>query len=232
MAYTAVCNGPKTLEFAARFVSTWNQFPPEQETDVLVICNGGPLSSEQGLLFASLSAKFFPRSNEGYDVGGYIECSKGILAGYDMVLFCGESVYFNRSGWLKRLVESWSRYGPSMLGPFATHVIRAHLMTTAFACSPTMVAQYPLRVVSRQERMEFEHGERSLWRRLHKRGVPVKLVTWDGDWSPGQWRLPQNCIWRGNQSNLLMHCNHVDKFREADEKTKRTWTAWADRAYQ
>jgi len=53
VAYTAVSGGKQTTDFAARFVSTWNQFPPLEETDVLVICNGGPISEDQGILFSS-----------------------------------------------------------------------------------------------------------------------------------------------------------------------------------
>lgn len=232
MAYTAVCNGVKTTEFAARFVSTWNQFLPEQETDLLVICNGGPISGEQGLLFASLNAKFFPRSNDGFDIGGYIQCARGVLAEYDMVLFCGESVHFFRPGWLRQLAGAANKFGKGMYGVFASHVIRAHLQTTAFFCFPAAVAEYPLTVNDRPSRLEFEHGERSLWRRLHARNVPVKLVTWSGCYDPRQWRLPPNGLWSGDQSAILMHSNHTQRWAEADETRKRNWTASANRPYK
>lgn len=227
--YCAVTHGERTFDHCARFVSTWNTYPPNHDCDLIVACQGGPLATETAMLFAGLNAKFWPRINdESRDIGAYLDAAKTIAKDYDMLLCLGESVSFVREGWLKRLVEAWQRYGPGMYGFFGSHVVRAHLQTTAFAIAPQLLREYPLSVTDRKSRYEFEHGERALWRRLYKRGVPVKLVLWNGEWSPGQWRLPQNCIWRGNQSNLLMHCNHVDKFREADEKTKRTWTAWAD----
>lgn len=213
-------------------MSTWNQFPPEQDTDVIVICNGGVVSTEEALLFSSLKARFFPRSNFGFDIGGYIECSKSILAQYDMVLYCGESVYFWKPGWLKKLVEAATRFGKGFYGVFGSHVIRAHLQTTSFFCFPSAVANYPLIVSDRKSRMEFEHGERALWRRLHARNIPVRLVTWDSDWGPGQWRLPKNGLWNGDQSACLWWANHADHYRDADETRKRNWAASADRPYR
>lgn len=216
----------------SRFVSTWLEHPPGIETDVLAICNGGLPNSEQGIMLTSLKSRFYPRSNEGFDIAGYIECSKGILAAYDMVLFLGESNYFWKEGWLKRLVEARERYGPGMYSPFATHVIRAHLQTTAFFITPSLLASYPFKVTDKESRYALEHGPRALWRRLHARNIPVRLVTWDGCWAPGQWRLPKNGLWSGDQSNLLFHCNHSQAFAEADETRKRNWAQSADRSYR
>jgi hypothetical protein len=166
------------------------------------------------------------------DLGAYIEASKTICKDYDMILALGESNYFHRAGWLKRLVEVRERYGPMMAGPFATHVIRAHLQTTAFFITPSLLASYPFPVTNKESRYALEHGDRSLWRRLHARNIPVKLVTWDGDWSPGQWRLPKNCLWRGDQGNCLWFANHTDNFRDADETRKRNWAMSADRPFK
>jgi len=198
-----------------------------------VACQGGPLDTETALLFAGLNARFWPRVNDGArDLGAYIEASKTICKNYDMLLCLGESNHFWKEGWLKWMVDARERYASGMYGPFATHVIRAHLQTTAFFITPSLLASYPFPVTDRQSRYALEHGDRSLWRRLHARNIPVKLVTWDGDWAPGQWRLPQNCLWRGDQSNLLWHCNHSQAYQEADETRKRNWAMSADRAYR
>ncbi len=233
MVYIAVTHGAKNADFCARFAATWHAFPPGTDCDLIVACNGGPLPTETALLFSGLNAQFWPRVNdEARDIGAYLEAARTVARDHDMLLCCGESIHFHREDWLKRLVEARKRHGPGMYGPFATHVIRAHLQTTAFFITPKLLAEYPLRVTDRKSRYEFEHGERALWRRLHARNIPVKLVTWDGVWSPGQWRLPKNCLWRGDQSNLLMHSNHSDRWQEADETRKRNWSASADRPFK
>lgn len=231
VAYTAVCGGKLTTSYGARFIATWMQNPPLCATDLIVICNGGPLSTEQAIMFSSLNAKLVPRSNEGWDLGGYIQCSNGILSDYDLVLYCGESVYFHRSGWLAKIVEAAERWGHGMYGVFGSHVVRAHLQTTAFATSPKLLREYPLPVTDRRSRYEMEHGARSFWRLVHRK-YAVKLVTWSGVWSPGQWRLPINGLWAGDQSDCLMFCNHTDRFRDASPKRKRNWQVSADRAFR
>ena len=231
--YIAVTHGSLTAGFCARFAATWNQFPPGADCDLIVACQGGPLPMETALLFAGLNAHFWPRVNdEARDIGAYIEAAKTIARDYDLMLCLGESVYFHRAGWLQRIIKSVQQHGPGMYGPFGTHVIRAHLQTTAFFCPPSFLREYPLKVTDKASRYQFEHGERALWRRLHARNVPVKLVTWDGDWSPGQWRLPKNCLWRGTQENLLMHCNHSEKYRDADDQRKANWQRSADRPFK
>lgn len=231
--YIAVSHGAKTADFCARFCSLWNIFPPGEDCDLIVACNGGPLPTSTAMLFAGLNAQFWPRLNsEARDIGSYIEASRTISKDYDAILCLGESVHFNRAGWLRRLVEAWQQCGPGMYGPFATHVIRSHLQTTAFMVQPKMLREYPLLVTDRKSRYEFEHGERALWRRLHARNIPVKLVTWSGVWSPGQWRLAKNGLWSGDQSDCLMLSNHTQRWAEADETRKRNWTASANRPYQ
>lgn len=191
------------------------------------------MNTETAMLFAGLNAKFWPRINDGgFDLSAYLDAAQTIAKEYDMLLCLGESVSFVREGWLKRIAEAWQRYGPGFYGFFGTHVIRAHLQTTAFAIAPQFLREYPMPVTDRKSRYAMEHGERALWRRLYKSGVPVKLITWDGDWNPGQWRLPQNCIWRGDQSNVLFSANHTQQFQEADDTRKRNWAMSADRPFR
>lgn len=232
VAYTVVSGGPKTTDFVARFVSTWKQNPPGVQTDVLAICNGGPPNTEQAVMLSSLGAKVFVRSNLGWDLQGFREASKGPLFGYDAVLFLGESVFFWKEGWLKRLDDVYSRWGHGMYGPYGSHVVRAHLQTTAFMTSPKLFAEYPFPITDRASRYSAEHGEQSYWRVLHHRKFPVRLVTWDGDYPPGQWRMPRNIIWKGDQSNVLFWCNHTSLYFESDPKRKRMWQASADRPFR
>lgn len=232
VAYVVVTLGRITNDFISRFADTHHRFPPGVPHDTLVICNGGPLKSDQALLLHELKPLFWPRPNDdGWDVSGYQYAAIGPCKDYDMMVCLGESNYFHRAGWLTRLVYAWQKYGPGMYGPYATNVIRAHLQTTAFCCPPSLLAKYPVKVTNQRERYDFEHGPKSLWRRASAEGVPVRLVTWDGEWLPQDWRTPKNILWRGDQSNLLMWSNHSDAFRDADAERKANWSKSADRDY-
>lgn len=232
VAYIAVCGGPLTTEYCARFVATWHEFEPEAETDLLIICNGGPLTTEQAMIFSSLNARMLARSNEGWDIGAHQEASRSACAKYDAVLWAGESIYFHRPGWLRRFVEVWEQHGPGFFGPFSSNAVTGHLNTTAYFCAPGMVQQYPKHVSTRADRYEYEHSPNALWRRLEARGVPVGLVTWDGFWEPFRWRMPRNVLWRGDQSNCLMWCNHSDGYANANRAVQSEWARRADQPFR
>lgn len=234
VAYVAVAAGPITEDYVSRFVTTWQEFPPGIEHDTVVISNGGPLSTAAALMLSEsqLQAKMFMRSNDGWDVQGYLEAARGPCAAYDAMLCLGESNYFFREGWLARLVQAWNHNGEGMYGPYSSNAVRSHLNTTAFFTSPALLRTYPKKVSTRQDRYEFEHGAKAMWRRVHARGLPVRLVTWDGEWEPQRWRMPRNVLWRGDQTNILMHCNHSDGFANADPRTQASWAARADAPFQ
>ena len=235
VVYIAVTNGPKTHELCARFVGTWIAYPPGIECELLVCCNGGPLPLETALLFAPLDAKFLPRENDsGWDCSAFQDAAGQSDA--DMMFCCGESVYFHRTGWLLQLAQAWSVFGPGMYGCFSSHStsiiqkIYPHLNTNAFACAPKHLVDYP-RVTNHQERYAFEHGPDALWRRLDRKGVPVKLVTWDGVWGKGDWRKPPNILQRGDQTNCLCFCIHNDRWAAAADRVKRTWASYSDKPF-
>lgn len=232
VCYTAVANGTKTEDFAARFIVTYRAFPPGIEHDTFIISNGGVLRTGAALIFAPISPRMFPRSNSGWDIGGYFEAARGPCSGYDMMVCLGESVHFQQAGWLKRLVDVWNKVGPGMYGPFASYVVRAHLGTTAFCCAPTMFKRYPFLVENKAQRYEFEHGQGAFWRRLSQFNIPTRLVTWDGDWGPREWRKPPNILWRGDQSNCLMLCSHTERYENADAERKVKWARSADRPFK
>jgi hypothetical protein len=233
VCYIAVCNGPKTQDFCARFVSSWHECPPGFECELIVICNGGPLPTDIALMFEGMNAKMWPRPNdEGFDISAYIEAANGPCKDADIMLCLGESVHFHWPGWLRRLVEAYKKHGPGLYGPFSSNTIRAHLQTTAFFCPPKLLREYPRMVKNRAARYEFEHGLNSLWRFVHSRGLAVRLVTWDGEWEPMIWRMPPNIHYRGDQSNCLMWCNHSDGFAAADPIRKRSWARFADAPFK
>lgn len=230
LAYICVTHGTLTRDFASRFVGSYLACPPEIEHDLVVVCNGGPLDSETAMLFAPFKCQFLPRENDpGYDIGAYQDVAK--LFPSDFQICFGESVYFHRPGWGARLVEVWKKLGQGMYGCFSSNLIRAHLNTTAFAVDQKYLRGYP-KVIKQPDRYEFEHGKTSLWRRIRNSGGATKLVTWDGIWEPHQWRIPPNILTRGDQSNCLCWCNHTDRWRAADPKTKQSWSEASDSPFQ
>lgn len=222
-AYITVAGGDRTEEFSSRFAATWNWHPPGMETDLVVVCNGGGIEAS----LVPLKPTYYPRPNVGADIGGFMDVAKSAGAADAMLCF-GESIFFHRQGWLKRIADVWERRGPGLYGFFSSNLVNPHLNTTAFVCPPKILASYPEVVVTREQRYEFEHGQRPFWKRVQGLGFPVRLITWDGDYPPGEWRAPHNILWKGNQSNCLFFCKHTDRFFNASEAIKRTWEKNAD----
>jgi hypothetical protein len=230
IAYIAVTHGPKTAEFASRFVGSWLEHGPGADCELLVCSNGGPLKPEIALLFMPLDARFLPRENDaGWDVSAFQQAAR--QTGADMLVCMGESCYFWKSGWLQRMVEAWQHYGPGMYGFFATHAVRAHLNTSAFCIDPKLLARFPT-VASNGGRYEFEHGRRSFWLWVMQQRRPAVFVTWKGFYPPGEWRRSGNGLNSGDQSDLLVRCNHCDRYDAADARTKAAWKRGADAPFR
>ncbi len=230
LAYICVTEGILTEDFSARFVGSYLACSPEVEHKTVIVCNGGPLRRELSLLFNPLAPAFLPRVNDdSWDIGGFMDVATKVPC--DMIVAMGESCYFHRAGWLRKIAEAWEKYGPGMYGFWASHLVRTHLNTVAFCCAPSDLLAYP-RPRNRKERYEFEHGEHSFWRHVRSRGHPTKLVTWNGCYDPPHWRMPPNCLWRGDQSNCLAYCNHTDRWFAADQRTREKWSKAADAPFR
>lgn len=230
LAYIAVSRGVLTADYCSRFVGSYIACPPGAECSIVVACNGGPLPRETALLFDSLNAKFLPRLNdEGWDISAYQQIARSIPC--DMLVCLGESVYFHRPGWLRKMVEAWNKFGAGMYGFWASYLVRPHLNTTGFVVDPVHLGVYPT-VRNHNERYQFEHGEHAMWRHIQSLSRPVKLVTWDGIYDPFQWRTPRDILWRGTQLNCLAFCSHTDRFRAADAETKKKWSRWVDQPFR
>lgn len=226
VAYIVVSQGRITEEYCSRFVGSWIVNPPGVETELVAVCNGGVPPTEIGVMFSPLSPQFFPRVNDdGFDIGGYQAVARKFPC--DMLVCLGESVYFNKPNWLVPMVEAWKKFGSGMYGFLSSFLVRPHLNTTCFVCDPKFLMGWP-QVTNHPDRYRFEHGKFAFWNRMAQFHKPTKLVTWDGAWDPPQWRYPKNILWRGDQSNLLLRCNHMDRYDAADPKTKSQWSYAAD----
>lgn len=224
--YTVVSQGPITPDHVSRFVGSWLVNPPGVDCDLVAICNGGPPTTEVGLMLGQLNCKFFPRQNDdGWDVSGFQDAARKFDC--QMGVFLGESVYFWKQDWLAPVVDAWKKYGEGLYGFFSSFLVRPHMNTTAFACSPRFLLGWP-QVKNHPDRYNFEHGQYSFWKRVAQFGKPTKLVTADGCYDPPQWRYPKNRMWSGDQSNCLIRCNHTDRYDAAETNTKRNWEMAAD----
>lgn len=226
LAYIVVSQGPLTGENVSRFVGSWLVNPPGVDLDLVAVCNGGVPPTEIGLMFSELNAKFFPRINDdGFDMGAYQDVARKFPC--DILVCFGESVYFNKPNWLVPIVNAFREFGSGMYGFFSSFLVRPHLNTTAFAIDPKFLMGWP-KIDNHPARYAAEHGKYSIWKHLEKFRRPTKLVCWDGCYDPPQWRYPKNILWRGDQSNLLIRCNHTDRYDAADPKTKSQWSYAAD----
>lgn len=219
----------KAQGYLYRFFTTWKHYAPGAEATTIVVCNGAKIDPAN-MVYIDPSWHLINRpSNEGHDIGAYMEVARCYRP--DLIVCLGSSVYFHRTGWLKRLLEAHDKHGFGMFGLYSSNHVRPHLNTTAFAAGGLLLASYPERITTKDERYSFEHGEYPFWKHVQGLGRPVKLVTWDGEFGPGEWRGPQNIFWRVDQSNCLAYCSHTDRYRNASPEIQRRWARGADTPY-
>lgn len=231
ITYVCVANGERTERYAQRFTSTWRQNPPGHgDFRLCVVMNGGALSTNVSRHFEGLSPEYFLRDNSGHDIRAYIDVANHDNRS-DFMLCCGQSIWFHRPGWLARLNEVCSQHGPGMYGFYASNLISKHLNTTAFAVTPALLRGWNQRVETNEQRYAYEHHpQNSFWRQVEALGLPVRLVMWDYDLAPRQWRSPpvEGEFWRGTQEQVLFKCSHTDRFDNAVKGTRTVWTRNAD----
>ena len=219
--------GPEHFSLACRFIASIHANPAGHDYELVVASNGGPPDLETQLLFAPFNARFIERSDEGWDIGAFIEVSHKIEC--EMVVCFGGPGYVRRAGWLKRMVYAWKKHGPGFYGSLSTYEVSPHINTTGFWCMPELLRAYPYKVVTREDRYNFEHRERACWRMAARMGLPVKFVTWLKEYDWPHWRDEPNIYRRGNQSACLTYFRHSDSFDNADEMTRIRMSQLSDR---
>lgn len=200
------------FEYACRFVACYHEFPPGEPHTLTVIASGGLPGARARVLFETIpGVRYVVTDDVGWDVGSFITASKSSEA--DCGFYVGGCGYWRRPGVLARLAEAWRQFGPGIYGTLATFEMSPHINTSGFLAPPQLVASYPWPVTDRDSRYAFEWGrERALWRLARAKGMPVKLVTWDGIYDPPRWRKPANIYRRGDQSNCLTYFRHSDEY--------------------
>ena len=233
--FITVSGGEQTERYTQRFTSTFKTFPPGADNwGLMVVSNGGPIAHNVSRHFTGLDAAFLERDNSGWDLGAYIEVANGV-GNYDFLLCCGQSVYFHRRGWLARLNQVCQEHGAGLYGFYASNLVAKHLNTTCFCVSPQLLRGWNQKVETKEQRYAFEHHPNApFWRQVEALRRPVRLVMWNHDLAPWQWRAGkvENEFWRGDQSQCLMWCSHTDRYQNATKSVKTRWTHHADRGLQ
>lgn len=242
LVYIYVVNKPEFAGQHNRFISSYAAHPPGYSHRTIVVFNGGDPSEFDLRLISNLqNSCYIVRDNSGLDLGGFFDAS--LKSDRTICIYCGSNVHFWKSGWMARMVEAWKKHGPGLYGASASYEVSPHLNTTGFWCSPTLMNSYPYEVATKHDRYDFEHGlsNRSMntglpdthqcmtfWRRCFKQGLPVLLVTWDGEYSWWYWRKPPNIFRRGDQSNMLLWWKHTDLWAQQTEDVKTLWSKSTD----
>jgi len=199
---------------AERFLESYGARPAGLEHSLTVVLNK-PL---EGLAFPNFyGLKLLEHDNSGYDIGAFQLAARESSA--DLCLFLGSHVYFHRPYWLRRMAAIAELAPDNLYGAFATSLVRPHIRTSAFWCSPKLFSEiYPEPVRYRGsggDRYEFEHGERSLTTRWLSSGRQALLVTWDQVYQPDTWLdLRELQWWPPSQKNLLLRDKQIDMYRD------------------
>jgi hypothetical protein len=217
-----VCPVIKWKDFeslARRFVSSFENFPPEYPYEFHLVCNGGNPNAEVLELFSSLNPIYHEHDNTGWDIGAFQKIAPEVSC--DLMLFLGTNSHFRRAGGLARLMEAYEKFGPGLYGTAASFDISPHLRTNGFLCDPQLVAEVWAQNSSHANpRHHFEVGKTSLTRVAAKKKLPIVLVTWDGFFLQKDWRKAKNIYRRGDQSNCLIYDRHHEVFEAASESQK------------
>lgn len=230
IVYIHVPGDEKHWRYAREFVDTYKKFPPLYPHETVIVSQGkGPAPLAKAMFKAVFNPHYFLHDDSGWDIGGYIAASAmEAVRGSDCVLCVGGSAYFQREGWLKRIAEAWHKHGPGFYGSTSTYEVSPHLCTSGFWCAPEIIRAYPVKVTNRETRYDFEHGPNACWKMVAENSLPVKLVTWDGEYDWQEWRKPPNIYRRGDQSNALIHWHHYKEYDKADTKLKVTMASHSD----
>jgi hypothetical protein len=225
IAYICVSKGKRTGEFLSRFRLTYDRFPPGYPHEVVCCCNGGPLEVDDAVWMRQEWKCYLRKNDPGWDLSAYFDVARNFEC--DILVCLGESCFFHREGWLKRIVDVEDMAPHGMYGFYASNLVTKHLNTTGFAIAPALLRHCSI-PKTREERLAFEHGKPPFWKLVANLGRPVKLVTFDGAYDPPMWRAAPNALWKGNQSSLLVFSSHTERFFNATPEVKRRWERHAD----
>lgn len=207
VVYVHVMGGDPWLSYAKRFVASYQANGPGYPHNTIIVCNRGqPTAATRSLFAPVLNVSYLVHDNSGYDIGAFQHAARESKS--DLMVFFGASTYLNRENWLARMVEAWLVHGNAQYGAMGNRGDRGvqvwpHIRTTAFWMDPRLLAAYPVKVISRTDRYQFEHGPSCFTGWVDQQGLNSWVITWDHDLLWADWDSDPNGFLHGSQTGLL-----------------------------
>jgi hypothetical protein len=176
-------------------------------------------------LFYGIKVRFFEYYASGEDAGVYQQIVNA-QSENALVVFMTSRCHFHRAGWLAKLVEAREKHGPAMYGMAANRETwPLHICGRGTTFDSHDFKFYPHRLDDKaRDGQFFEVGKNNpdgtLLDWAERRGLPGKLVMFDGVYDKPDWFKPANRFRNGDQSNVLVWDKHTDIFANADEAEK------------
>lgn len=202
-----VLQGGKFEAYADRFLRSYEACPPGMDHQTIVVVNNARPTPAIQARFAKLpNLRMLFHDNTGYDLGAFRKAS--LQCQTDQIVFLGASTFFSKEGWLKRMMEASAKHGLGLYGAMgnkgdARYRVWPHIRTTAFWTHPTVYNLYPRPVKKSVERHAFEHGPHNFSGWVASQGLPVKVVSWAGEYDWANWDDDPEGFQRGKQLNVL-----------------------------
>jgi len=203
----APLSGRKCRDYTPRFLKSYQSNPPGIDHDSIIVLNGTKLTPQIAALFNCLpNVRFLEHDNSGYDIGGFQHAARVVPC--DMMVFFGQSTYFQGYGWLCRMREAFLKHGNAQYGTMGNrgnlHVkVWPHIRTTAFWMKPGLMNSYPKIITRPEDRHPFEYGPECLTNWVAMQGLKSWVVTWTSELLWTDWDSDPNGYSRGNQSSMI-----------------------------
>lgn len=194
------------FDLALNFIQSYMLFPAGIEHQVVVVCNGAPVTDEAQCLFSDIpNCSFLEHDNSGYDCGAFQKAAREVPA--DLMVFFGATAYVRGKGWLARMADARNKRGDTLYGTMGNRGddrfgVQPHIRTTGFWLSPALFNLYPHQVTKPEHRYAFEHGSDCLTTWIRKRGLNPLVVGWNGEYMMEQWDS-MGGYHQSNQFNLI-----------------------------
>ena len=162
----------------------------------------------------SLVYKYTVYSNEGKDIGSYIQATKEFCNYYDYIVYISTSTSIKVDYWLKYMIDPFLVDSTiAMVGTHGSYEINKHIRTNCFAISKKIfdsICSYNIK--QDEDRYNFEHRENNIYQKVVSLGYKVVIVIKEGKIiTESEW--PNYCGFRiEDQSDLIVHDKSSDSF--------------------
>jgi hypothetical protein len=209
---------PLYNDVTARWLQSYSRFKPEVPHDLIVVDSDvAAPKGDHGVH----TEDFRVYTGGGWDCGIWQWLAKDSDA--DLLVCLNTSSYPTARGWLEKFKDAFLKHGAGLYGSMSSFYLSPHIRTPVYVFPPEIMRDYPVLCDSREKTYTFECAGMKDTFTSHclKKGLPVKLVTWDGVYDLADSRKPDNIFRRGDQSNILVKDRHCDNYEASDEAGKR-----------